>query len=71
VEVEDSLGDIRGHSISRITKSYLRISLVLPTSITLKVENMTVHTFPDLLAAVTQQKFVLSSFGGLMTIIFF
>lgn len=61
MEVIDSLGSIRGIPLFRTTKAYLRFSLLLPTSFTVKIINDYVMLAPYLQAAVTQQKFDLIS----------
>jgi len=56
VNVVDDLGSFRGVPITRTSKGYLRLSLVLPRSITLTAFNETVVGPPGLQAALTQQR---------------
>ena len=61
MDVVDVLPPMRGVPVSRYTKAYLRVTIMLPNSFTVTTLNETVYGLPGLQAALSQQKFNLIS----------
>jgi hypothetical protein len=56
MEVLDQVGTIRGKPITRTTKSYLKITLRLPTVFQVSTTDERVYGLPGLMATVSQQR---------------